>query len=353
MNVNGDGKDVWPWTSQDERRRFDCSKLDQWEIAFSHMDRLGLLLHVVHQEQENDQLLDGGELGIERKLYYRELIARFAHHPALVWNLGEENTNTDAQRKAFAAYVRKLDPYDHPIVVHTFPKQYDQVYKPLLGYDCLEGPSLQLGKMEGTHVETLKWVTRSEQAGRPWFVCLDEIGPADVCVKPDAEAPGHEDVVRYALWGNLIAGGAGCEWIFAYNTWPRQKGTPHQDTHCEDWRPWDHLWDLTFVATDFFHRHLPFAQMKGNDELVEPKGGVWCLAKPGEVYAVYVWGGTEAKLDLAAGSYTVQWYDPHKGGSLTAGPTLTGPGKQALGKPPADPDKDWVALVRRKDAATQ
>jgi len=30
--------------------------------------------------QENDQLLDGGELGNERKLYYRELIARFSHH---------------------------------------------------------------------------------------------------------------------------------------------------------------------------------------------------------------------------------------------------------------------------------
>ena len=30
--------------------------------------------------QENDQMLDGGALGDERKLYYRELIARFSHH---------------------------------------------------------------------------------------------------------------------------------------------------------------------------------------------------------------------------------------------------------------------------------
>lgn len=48
------------------------------------MDKLGLMLHVVTQETENDRLLDGGEPGFERKLYYRELIARFAHHPALV-----------------------------------------------------------------------------------------------------------------------------------------------------------------------------------------------------------------------------------------------------------------------------
>ena len=65
MNVIGDGKDVWPWTDYDERFRFDVSKLDQWEIVFSHMDRLGLMMHVVTQETENDQLLDEGELGRE------------------------------------------------------------------------------------------------------------------------------------------------------------------------------------------------------------------------------------------------------------------------------------------------
>ncbi len=31
----GDGKDVWPWTNPKEKYRFDCSKLDQWEIVFS------------------------------------------------------------------------------------------------------------------------------------------------------------------------------------------------------------------------------------------------------------------------------------------------------------------------------
>ena len=60
--------------------------------------------HLVLQEQENDQLLDGGELGLSRRLYFRELIARFAHHPAITWNLGEENTNTLDQQKDFAHF---------------------------------------------------------------------------------------------------------------------------------------------------------------------------------------------------------------------------------------------------------
>jgi hypothetical protein len=49
-------------------------------------------------------------------VYYRELIARYGHHLALNWNIGEENQNTDAQRKAFAAYFQAVDPYNHPVV---------------------------------------------------------------------------------------------------------------------------------------------------------------------------------------------------------------------------------------------
>jgi hypothetical protein len=74
FNIGGDGDDVWPWTSKSERVRFDCSKLDQWEIVFDHMDRLGISAHLALQEQEIDNgplALDGGALGLERMLYHR------------------------------------------------------------------------------------------------------------------------------------------------------------------------------------------------------------------------------------------------------------------------------------------
>ncbi len=47
MNIEGDGKDVWPWTGPGERIRYDVSKLDQWNIVFDHMDRRGIMLHVL------------------------------------------------------------------------------------------------------------------------------------------------------------------------------------------------------------------------------------------------------------------------------------------------------------------
>ena len=337
----GDGKDVWPWTNPNEKYRFDCSKLDQWEIVFSHTDKLGIMLHIITQETENDQGLDNGELGIQRKLYYRELIARFAHHLALVWNLGEENTNTDSQRKAFARYIKDLDPYNHPIVVHTFPGKYDEVYTPLLGYEYFEGPSLQTND---THSETLKWLDRSVSAGRQWFVCLDEIGPAHTGVKPDKDDYWHDEVRTKHLWGNLMAGGAGVEWYFGYNF-------PNNDLNCEDWRSRDHLWDLTRYALEFFHQHLPFVEMTHNDQLTTNKDD-YCFAKPGQIYAVYLLSGGTTNLDLGenSASFTVQWYNPRTGGSLQPG-TITqikGPGSVAIGYPPAEKDKDWAALIKLK-----
>ncbi len=63
MNIEGDGKDVWPYLNHQERTRFDVSKLDQWEKVFDHMGSLGLMLHIVTQETENEKLLDDGEYG--------------------------------------------------------------------------------------------------------------------------------------------------------------------------------------------------------------------------------------------------------------------------------------------------
>jgi len=336
----GDGKDVWPWTSPDERFRFDCSKLDQWEIVFSQMDKLGLMLHILTQEQENDQGLDGGELGSQRKLYYRELIARFGHHPAIVWNLGEENTNTDAQRKAFAGFFKNNDPYKHPVVVHTFPKKYDKVYKPLLGFADFDGASLQMNKTGSrTHSETLKWVKRSAKRGHKWIVCLDEFGEGSNGVKPDANDAAHDEPRKNCLWGNLMAGGGGCEWYFGYIF-------PHNDLNCEDWRSRDNMWDQTRYALYFFRKYLPFTEMSPDDSLVS-RG--WCLARPGQVYAVYLPKGGTTKLKLSDGSYSVLWYNPRTGGELQKGSVaeVTGPGKVSLGKAPQDSNKDWAVLIKK------
>lgn len=342
MNVNGDGREVYPWTSYTERYRYDCSKLDQWEIVFSHMTKKGILLHLFTQETENDQLLDAGDLGIQRRIYYRELVARFGHHPGLIWNLGEENTNTDAQRKQFTDYFKSLDPYDHPVVCHTFPGDKNLVYTPLLGYPGFDGATLQDATVAETYNTVLSWRNQSESSGVNWLVSLDEIGPAGTGVVPDANDANHDGVRKNAMWAAYMAGAAGCEWYFGYNY-------PNDDLDCEDFRSRDKWWDQSKYAVSFFNQYLPYWQMKPDNSLISTTNG-FCFAKPGNTYAVYLKSGGTCNLNVGSTTswYNIKWYNPKTGGNLQNGTVsaISGTGFLPLGMAPTNSTKDWVVLVR-------
>lgn len=351
MNVMGDGKDVWPWTDKNERYRFDCSKLDQWEIVFSHMDKVGIMKHFVTQETENELLLDIGYLGAQRKLYYRELIARFSHHLAITWNLGEENGAADwtplgqqlDQRKKMASYIKKLDPYNNFVAMHTHSSDpvRSKLLDPLAGLDYIDGPSLQIDDPFDVHRETIKRLRQSEDSGKFWVVCLDEIGPYHTGVKPDADDKMHDTIRKKVLWGNLMAGGAGVEWYFGYKY-------PHGDLDCEDWRSRDNMWDQTQIALNFFKEYIPFCDMHSADGLTISNDD-YCFAKAGEVYAVYLpEGGTTSLLLKHEGDYSVKWYNPRKGGDLLNGTIkkIKGPGEISIGYPPDKKTDDWVSLIK-------
>jgi len=337
----GDGRDTWMWTSPAARDRFDSSKLDQWEIVFSHMDRQGILMHVVTQETENDRALGGGpDLNAVRRLYYRELCARFAHHLALVWNLGEENNTSDKDRKEIARYIRSLDVYGHPITVHTHNNRQLAFYDGLLGDPFFEATSIQ-GAMQNYNRDAIVLRQRTAAAGRRWVIFGDEQPPASHGVLPDQADPDHDVPRTQALWGNLLGGGGGVEWYFG-------SSYPHMDINCEDWRSRDRLWDQTRYALELFHRHLPFWEMEPNNDLASGAPGALVLARGQEIVAVYLPRGGNASLLLADGLYSVRWYNPRAGGPLLPGSlqSIRGPGVRAIGTPPADPDKDWLALVR-------
>jgi len=354
MNVMGDGDDVWPWTDRNERYRFDCSKLDQWEMVFSHMDQLGLMIHFVTQETENQCLLDIGQTDIQRKLYYRELVARFSHHLAITWNLGEENGpadfspigQTDTQRKDAAAYLKRINPYKDQIVIHTHSSESDRnkIITPLLGFSGLDGLSVQVGNLFETHYQTLKWQKLSIDSGKTWIVCLDEIGPASTGVKPDSVDPDHNDIRKYVLWSNLMAGGGGVEWYFGYNY-------PDNDLGCENWRSREKMWDQTRYAVEFFQKYLPFWKMESKDNITTDDKD-FCLVLDEEIIAIYNPEGGKIELDLSGctGDYEINWFNPVKGGELAVGTkTKVSAGKIVdIGSPPIDAGKEWVAIAIRK-----
>ena len=368
-NASGDGDNIWPFVSRNDKFHYDCSKLDQWGRVFDHAQSLGLFLHFKLQENELDdnrrgekgegniipESLDGGKLGPERKLYLKELIARFGYLLALNWNLGEENTQSTEEQKDMAGYIAQTDPYPHHIVIHTFPPQQDKVYGPLLGKGtAFTGASLQ-NSWSAAHARTLKWILESEKAGKPWVVCNDEQNPADMGAPPDPGYAGGDgvaiqggkpytlhDIRKQCLWGTLMAGGAGVEYYFGYKL-------AQNDLICEDWRSRDKSWEYGAIALRFFaESKLPFWETKNADTLTD--AGNFCLAKVGSLYLIYAPSGGSPTLELTGikKNFRVSWFNPQTGGALRPGSvrSVSGGGKVALGMPPGDPQQDWLVVVQ-------
>ena len=323
--------------------RFDVSKLEQWERVFEYADRMGMYLHFKMGETEVDQKMDGGGLGIERKVYTRELIARFSHHLALNWNMGEENTQTTRQLQDWAQYLKDTDPYDHNIVVHTYPNKHDEVYAPLLGgKSVLTGLSIQTSNPEFTqvHAAVKKWVRKSAAAGKKWIVACDEPGDAQHALITDAEDPEHDNARKNALWGVIMGGGAGLEWYFGYNH-------PHSDLTCQDFRSRQAMWAQCRIALGCFSAYgVPLHRLSPTD--LPEETGTWLLAgaseRGREWRVAYFKNGGTTTLDLPEGEYGYGWINPRTGEGLEG---LLQPGTTDGGARPftAPGGNDWVLLI--------
>lgn len=350
LNIEGDDRNVFPYISYDERKRMDVSRLSQWEIVFKHAQESGIFLHFKTQEAENQKLLDNGDLGPERKLYYRELIARFGHHLALNWNLGEENGSwgkikgqNAEQRRAMAQYFHNNDPYHHHIVIHN-GEWFDDLYG---DRSALTGVSLQTHRPDFSKVHplTLKVLEQSEDAGKVWAVACDEPGDAQHALVPDDEDPGHDLARQNALWGVLTAGGWGIEWYFGYKH-------DHSDLTCQDWRSRDKMWDQCRYALQFFDQYeIPFWNMSHADSISFTND--WVLASKGEKEhfhaIVYNKDGGDCEIKLPEGSFNFGWFKPSSGDGLDElidKGMVNNEGKNTFSAPD---EKDWILLITPKN----
>jgi uncharacterized protein DUF5060 len=364
-NVDGDDRNVFPyvlktdlagyqaraeqkgqmttkrWTEAVDPLRFDVSKLAQWDRVFEYGERKGMYLHFKMLETENDHLMDGGDLGLQRKLYCRELIARFGYHLALNWNLGEETKLSTEQIQAMAGYIAAVDPFDHNRVIHTYPGQHEKVYGPLLGdKSALTGTSIQTSSKEfvQVHDAVVHWVRRSAEAGKKWIVACDEPGDASFSLAPDKDDPTHNLPRMNALWGTLLGGGQGVEWYFGYKY-------DESDLTCQDWRSRDVMWDQCRFAMEFFRKNaVPFWKMSPRDELSQT--GNWVLASAaGDAdfhMVVQVRDGGLAEVALPKGKFGFGWFNPRSGEGLVACGQVEGGGVRGFNAPA---DQDWILLV--------
>ncbi|MEM7672801.1 MAG: DUF5060 domain-containing protein [Verrucomicrobiota bacterium] len=373
MNVEGDGGQTHPWphnwkdlnsgesganplTFPDDLKIYDASKLAQWQIVFDHMMSKGLKTHFVLTEQENQSFFEHyANIGVSdeaakttfansRKLYYRELAARFGYLNAITWNIGEENgwddetvygeANDDQDRLDFATYLDELLPYPDQIVVHNpIADPGDAMFTGQLGLAPYSGVSLQ-GNFDQTlwgHDKVLYWRSNSVSASRPWIISYDE--PYTQDVYPDIDTWRKDSV-----WAAFTAGAAGVGFYNDEDT--KFRGEDGYERFID-------YYDTMVRATDFLSSHLADITLMNPDDDLVSSG--YCLANPGNEYLIYLPNGGNTTLDLSAesGDFQVLWFDPRNGGNLALGSitNVSAGGIFSLGSAPNNTTDDWVILV--------
>jgi hypothetical protein len=346
MNIGGDGEDTspyvgpinWAGSPSNDNLHFDVSKLGQWESAFAHAQKKGIHLHFVLNEAEeaNKRELDDGTLGVERKLFYREMVARYGHHLALQWNLSEEYDHlyplSPETLKEFAWYIQQQDPYNHPITVHQLADP-ETTWTPFLGDERFSLTSFQYpGRYAGHGDEVEEWRRKTASAGRPIPISMDEL---ETATQDNAD----QQRMRI-LWPTYLSGGQ-LGWYIK-----------EEDRTLEDFRRYTELWTYTRHARSFVEENLPFWEMASKDELLSGEStdysGGQVFAKAGEIYAVYLPNATSTGvLDLSgvSGSFKKRWYNPRTGSFEGVTEMVSGGDALSLGQPPSSPSEDWVVLL--------
>lgn len=379
LNVpDGDTCDVYPYLdssmSEESKRHFDTSKLAQWEHVFEHMTARGVMIHAQLGEVEIGTALDsdartcsgpvGGCLGPHRRLYYREMVARFAHNPAVLWNIGEENGYSDDARRDFIDYLHAINPYDQPVTSHTTNKDgggdpdIENHYAPLLGNADFDATSIQMsptdGEWSGIRNEVLRWRGESRAAGEPWIVAIDEV-PRGADYNDDFELSRAR---KRHQWQTLMAGGH-YEWyltldnsIAPHSGWNEHGLDPWLNDFrlVEDVLRWTAVARVIFARIPSLQKLVPVATGTVVDSTGSPD--TWTLADAGTAYLAYDREGGEFTFDGAAGSYSVTFFNPDTGAACPGTPaSVVGGAPTDLGACSCCSEDAAVLLLREAGAA--
>jgi len=348
MNLGGDGQETYPFVGGSKTRfnktHYDISKLYQWNQVLAHAQRRGIALNIQLSETEvaNERWLDDGNLGVERKLFFRELIARFGYLLAAKWNLGEENDFPVSELRAQASYLNTLDWTKKPIAVHTQINNFRD-YEELVGDSLFSASSIQYDPERADEfVET--WRKRSADAGRRWVIDMDENtgGISDT----------NADTRRKQILYDVYFSGGNLEWYYGYHPLPLGG-----DLTAGDFRKREAIWTTMRHARNFMESQLPFWRMQPADQLVSGEansfGGAEVFAAIGEIYAIYLPSASNnATLDLrsATGSFSLQWFNPRNGQFAGDANNIVAGASVSLGFPPSSRNDDWVVLVKSHNA---
>ena len=270
--------------------------------------------------------------------FIRYAIARFGAFSNITWDLGDDldSYRNDAWTHATGTLIKEWDPYKHLATSHPV----DNVHQDRTS-DWFDFTSFQEWS-RSQHAFMLAQRKQQQSLGRIIPQTNEEYGYEDH-YPLWAQGLGSEsaDTLRRTAWEIVMAGGyqtAGETARRGTNIWPDSGGgwmNGRGDDTMTMFQGYAHMVDF-FTSFDWW-------KTEPHDDLVN--AGNYCLAKPGELYAVYLPHGGGVTVRLEPGSYEGTWWEAGSGRKTALAPFSM---RSAPWTSSVPDDKDWALLLRRK-----
>jgi hypothetical protein len=271
----------------------------------------------------------------DERRFIRYAVARFGAFSNITWDLGDD---LDLYRSVSWTHktgemIHEWDPYHHLATSHPVNNRHQDLTADWFGFTSFQEWS------RNQHTFMLLQRRRQKALGRIIPQTNEEYGYEDH-YPMWARGPGSEsaDSLRRTAWDIVMAGGyqtTGESARRGTNVWPDTGGgwlNGRGDETMTMLQGYAHM-------VDFFSG-FEWWKTDPHDELVSK--GAYCLAIPGEIYAVYLPHGGRVTIRLKSGAYRAEWFNPSSGAKTSLGPAH-GPAWTS----PATPDvNDWALLLR-------
>ncbi|HMD61634.1 MAG TPA: DUF5060 domain-containing protein [Opitutaceae bacterium] len=314
--------------------RFDVAYWGKFERAIRFARDRDVVISLVLDM--NDNKVHPGAGSEDERRFIRYAVARFGALSNITWDLGDdlERYRSDDWTRETGTLIKKWDPYRHLATSHPVEDVHQDRTSDWFDFTSFQDWS------RSQHAYILRQRAAQEKTGRIIPQTNEEYGYEDH-YPMWAPGPGSDsaDVLRRTAWDIYMAGGyqlVGETARRGTNVWPDTGGgwlNGRGDDTMTMFAGFGHI-------VDFF---TGFEWWKTNphDELVD--NGAYCLADPGETYAVYLPRQGSVTVRLGPGTYSAHWFGASTGEIIALQPVS---GSNWVSPPP--PDRlDWALLLQR------
>ena len=286
------------------------AKLDEWEDYITRLEDAGIITVFIFFDDSQPLTANWQEL-------VDKCAAKFKHHKLLVWCVAEEYSEalSASQVSQVAARIKRQDNYNHVVAVHQLNGNR---------FDFLGDPNIDMFMMQLNYSSpgALHDMVKNSNANGQKILNM-------------AEAANHarhdRQTVRKLNWASIMGGASAVQVL--------GMGRASDPCNWNDPQKYDDCARLTE-----FMESIRLNETSPRDDLARGSTD-YVLANPGEVYLAYGDSGSSLGVNVEAGNYLVQWYDPVDCDRICEGVRQLSAGDQSFIKPTGIGDEAVIYLV--------